>query len=308
MESELIFDGKTYISATRASRNFGYNPDYIGQLCRKGLIECRRVGRLWFVNPESLKIHEIEAVASKKQKIESRIAAKGHNTFVRGLVKEPTVSANTFKAAFKSANYDYKDFYSHLDSAKGASFAKQLTVGIVSLMLVFGFASNVVSFRSLEITKFYLSNNTLNTTFSYLKSFGNQTGESISYQANIFQSSSQTLVQGFSNLRNLVSNKTKTFFGFLKTDFKLVLSGDQRSEVESRKSSNTRESGLVVVPSTGDSELDSKVKDYVQTSFSDETKIVPDEFGNSGVIKPVFRSEEEQEYVYILVPVDDSGG
>src|SRR3989344_3494918 len=46
-----------FIPARDASKLSGYDPDYIGQLCRGGKLECKRVGRGWFVNEKSLVSH-----------------------------------------------------------------------------------------------------------------------------------------------------------------------------------------------------------------------------------------------------------
>lgn len=54
---EVLLQNKKFISAKRASKVFGYAPDYIGQLCRMNKIECTRMGRTWFVNEESLRGH-----------------------------------------------------------------------------------------------------------------------------------------------------------------------------------------------------------------------------------------------------------
>jgi hypothetical protein len=47
---ELIFAGNKYISSKRASKLTGYTTDYIGQMCREDKINCRLVGRNWYVN------------------------------------------------------------------------------------------------------------------------------------------------------------------------------------------------------------------------------------------------------------------
>ncbi|MBI4068343.1 helix-turn-helix domain-containing protein, partial [Candidatus Kaiserbacteria bacterium] len=39
-----------FISAKEAAREFGYNPDYVARLCRKGKFESRRQDRQWYVN------------------------------------------------------------------------------------------------------------------------------------------------------------------------------------------------------------------------------------------------------------------
>ncbi len=50
-------NGRTYISARRASEVSGYNSDYLGQLCRERKIKGTRVGRGWFIDSESLQGH-----------------------------------------------------------------------------------------------------------------------------------------------------------------------------------------------------------------------------------------------------------
>lgn len=53
-------DGKSYISANRASKLSGYNQDYVGQLARSGQIDSRQVGSRWYINQESLLAHKEE--------------------------------------------------------------------------------------------------------------------------------------------------------------------------------------------------------------------------------------------------------
>jgi len=58
MNSELSFDGKTYVSVSRASKKLGYTADYIGQLCRAGKIDAKMIGRTWYVEWDSLRNHK----------------------------------------------------------------------------------------------------------------------------------------------------------------------------------------------------------------------------------------------------------
>lgn len=51
---ELIFAGNKYISSKRASKVTGYTTDYIGQICRADKIECRLVGRNWYIKEKDL--------------------------------------------------------------------------------------------------------------------------------------------------------------------------------------------------------------------------------------------------------------
>ncbi|MSU56438.1 MAG: hypothetical protein EXS51_04015, partial [Candidatus Taylorbacteria bacterium] len=54
---DLTFDGKNFIPTKKAVELSGYSTDYIGQLCRGGKLECKMVGRLWYVAEDSLKNH-----------------------------------------------------------------------------------------------------------------------------------------------------------------------------------------------------------------------------------------------------------
>lgn len=54
---ELIFAGNKYISSKRASKITGYTTDYIGQMCRGEKLDCRLVGRNWYINQKDVMEH-----------------------------------------------------------------------------------------------------------------------------------------------------------------------------------------------------------------------------------------------------------
>ncbi len=64
-----------------------------------------------------------------------------------------------------------------------------------------------------------------------------------------------------------------------------------------------KKEGLVVIPSAGrgKQELD-EIKESIKASFSDEVRVIPED-ENSGIIVPIFREREGQEYIYLMVPV-----
>lgn len=59
-DSMLSFEGKDYISASRAAKLTGYNQDYVGQLARGGKIPSRQIGNRWYVDRDALTAHKAE--------------------------------------------------------------------------------------------------------------------------------------------------------------------------------------------------------------------------------------------------------
>jgi len=59
--------------------------------------------------------------------------------------------------------------------------------------------------------------------------------------------------------------------------------------------------GVIVIPS---SEKDEEIKQKIKASFSDEVRVTPRD-KTSGIIIPKFREREGQEYLYIMVPVNE---
>src|SRR4051812_41884706 len=54
MSDDLHFGGVRYISASDAAEQVGFTRDYISKLCRDGKVQARRIGKNWFVEPDSL--------------------------------------------------------------------------------------------------------------------------------------------------------------------------------------------------------------------------------------------------------------
>ncbi len=76
MSDEISVEGKEYVSSKKASRTTGYSQDYIGQLARKGVIDARRVGGLWYILMDSLELHKkrSEEFSPEPPKRDSEIA------------------------------------------------------------------------------------------------------------------------------------------------------------------------------------------------------------------------------------------
>jgi len=64
------------------------------------------------------------------------------------------------------------------------------------------------------------------------------------------------------------------------------------------------EEGAIVVPYP--KEKTAEVKGKLETAFSDKVEIKPDESGRAGIIKPLIKEAAAQEYLYLIVPVNET--
>ncbi len=64
------------------------------------------------------------------------------------------------------------------------------------------------------------------------------------------------------------------------------------------------EEGAVIVPFP--EEKTAEVKGKLERAFSDKVEVEPDETGRIGVIRPLIKEAEAQEYLYLIVPVDET--
>jgi len=68
MEESLIFDGKRFITTAEAGKYLSCTSDYIASFCRAGELVCKRVGKSWFVEEDSLLEFKEKKELEKKEK------------------------------------------------------------------------------------------------------------------------------------------------------------------------------------------------------------------------------------------------
>lgn len=102
MKDSFIFEGKKYISARRASEISDYSSDYIGQLCRAEKLDCRMIGRSWFVTEESIRLHQANVLHDEiyRNRIEN---LKGAKKVAKPSAKVTAVSADSAGSAGSAA-------------------------------------------------------------------------------------------------------------------------------------------------------------------------------------------------------------
>lgn len=321
MGSELIFEGKKYISAIRASSISGYNSDYIGQLCRKNLIDCRRVGRSWFVSEESLHTHKATASLTPRGRIpmyqKNSDVRAGFNSAGAGIATMPSPIANPLgfnfspEMAYKSFHQAAVNFLDRREEKRQAdAFTRKIIGGVAVVMLLMVFVvpgvmggNSGLSFLSqinLGAAQAGVLSTQVSGSVAHIKSYRAELLSSVVYSSQIFSNIGESMDRGMSHVVNGVHSRFTRISGFLAV-------ASQKFGFWSEDGKNRDRDGFVVVPS-GSDEVNAKVKEYVENNFSDETEVVADETGNSGLIKPVFKNESDQEYVYVMVPVKEADG
>lgn len=89
---KISFGNRDYVKASEIARHFKYTQDYVGQLCRGDKVDARLVGRVWYVNLESVK--EYRKTKHSTQKKTVKVVSKPRTPRKRSAVN-PVVRAKT---------------------------------------------------------------------------------------------------------------------------------------------------------------------------------------------------------------------
>lgn len=71
---KISFGNKEYVKASVVAKKFRYTQDYVGQLCRGKKVDARLVGRVWYVEPESVVAYRKSKHTDKKDSSSVTIA------------------------------------------------------------------------------------------------------------------------------------------------------------------------------------------------------------------------------------------
>lgn len=75
---------------------------------------------------------------------------------------------------------------------------------------------------------------------------------------------------------------------------------------QGKTATDTANPGLVLTPSSGSGKQDDLTKANIRDSFSDEVRVAADQSGTAGVVTPIFKSAKGKDFIYVMVPVNDS--
>lgn len=288
MKDSIILEGKIYISARRAAKIINYAQDYIGQLCRAGKLDSKMVGRSWFVTEESLLAHRESAVDATQERI-SKIVQEAQLENIKSQIEVNKSKNTTF--TYESEKTPLlppivKNAPTHFSIPKNpiqvfpSPISKNLTASTISLF------SPTSSLVALSLIALIVGGSIF--TLSILTS-------------NNSRSSSNSHASLASVLENTIDNVAQMFGITLHNPSREIAS---HSEVNLNSEISSNFNGIGVVPSISLTQ-DEIEKNKIKNSFSDEVTIQPDTSGTSGVITPVFKKTNGDDFVYVLVPVKD---
>lgn len=339
MNGDLYFDGKQYISSSRAAKISGYVNDYIGQLCRDGKLECRMVGRSWYVSLDSLISHK----SSNGGNIKSR-AKKNFSRVTNSEFSEPESLPSEQISGFSVVISKVGDVDQIGLDVGNSVRADEISIPInISTEVQNRVEKNILYSKSNDNVKHVSAHASCHTAFE--KKFPKLVGITIAflfaisvfgsflnsnYQMQLaYREIGSSIEETFSAVLNnnnylfaSATQGTHSAFDRLAINFYetvsnvlfdtqsqiLALLGHEKTPVaasphiaQAPQNSNDGQ-GMVVVPvdeRTNQDEVIAKIKD----SFSDEVQVVPKQDGVSGVITPVFRRATNDNYLYVLVPI-----
>ncbi len=325
-ESESVEQTTPFISTKRASEISNYSPDYIGQLCRSEKLDCRMVGRSWFVTEESLNLYKVNVLHDEvyRNRIENLRGKKskditGEEIGAQVPDPQPSLSEQFISSEMRSFLAS-KMTYEHADDPLLPAlnkYADKTTEGALSDSTeIVGGAMIPIKTPYTNLARSIILKRALRPAVMiamFLVVFG---GTTIVF--NKIKNSSNISVAKISELNATILDAFKSTSSFLQREYDGLLAlfkyrselalnttddGAEISDVETP--TNNPSQGIAIVPSTGLAADDEAAKQKIQDSFSDQIEVHPDNSGTSGIITPVFRTTKGNDFVYVLVPINE---
>lgn len=328
MRNSLILQDKNYISARRVHELFGYTSDYVGQLCRAGKLDCKMVGRSWFVTEESIVNHKLvvsEVLKNKNNKEKTKVIKKVK------IVSEPVVEKSVEKVAEKvvvqsipllcapivipiatpiTAPIEFHPItlvpgsfalpYSISESFIIASEYPKIDKEIKKVT----FVSPVKTYAGVGVFVLafvFVAQSVLFPNFN-IGSSAKTLSQNIS-NSSIATASVASVSSAFSSSREVFSKVVSFFTTIPHMAFEIFDSISSKVAVTEEETPAPGFNGLAVAPASGRADQDEVIKQRIRDSFSDEVKVSPDKSGTAGVITPVFKKSTSDDFLYVLVPV-----
>ncbi len=259
-------DSKKRISSKQAALLSGYAADYIGQLCRGGKLDAVMIGKTWFVVEESLKGHMEKIRAEEEAKRISKIE-KRNEKIVEKKESEQLSLENIAKKSNDVMIGRLAASLNVLDIRKNT--AESLTSKLSMRTVADDFIKRSLLTRAMIVSAFVM------------------------------------LVGVGIYVAMEIPNEHAVDPG-QQVAASIVPYPDIPYSVENSAETVPASRGIAVIPTSGSKAKDEEMKAAIKESFSDQVTVTPDARGESGVITPVFKNGKGNDFIYVMVPVDNS--
>ena len=275
MGSGIYVKGQKYVSSKDAGTISGYTLEQVETLCQKGELRSQFFGNVRFVEEYSFLEH---------------LKRNFHNK--ENIQKEKLEINKNLEERF-------------ISSDMGRFMMVIGGICVIVLFAIFAGGSFRGGIQNLKITvtnipSSYNSTKFINNNFGMMAVVGggnNTTKENVEISSQTFYDSMVIVIRGMHDL-------------ILKID-----NTEQKEEVEKKETQQYKtdtsqmaaplnDKGIVITPSK-DKQTDTETIEQIKNTFSDEVRIIPDGSGKSGIIQPIFRDKKGDEYIYVLVPIQE---
>jgi hypothetical protein len=327
MKDTLILEHKIFISAKRAVQISGYTSDYIGQLCRAGKLDCKMVGKSWFLTEESLQNYRL---STKQESVLEDKPNTSQNSSTTPVTSDSVILDRmnfiSAKRAAEISGYtpDYVGQLCRLGKLESRRVGKAWFVSEKSLL------NHCVSIAQeqemhhtekrdtmqvqttpihLPLTQVSVSAPVKSSEVIYPKKV---TFDNLREKSNVLSVAQFSrisilfvilLIVALFLFQYLFTSRIFTTTSTPKLTANLFSGDVQQAVVKDVEKSPPIFNGVAVIPSSGSVSQDEVLKEKIQDSFSDEVLVKPDKSGTTGVITPIFKKTKGNDFVYVMVPV-----
>ena len=275
MGSGIYVKGQKYVSSKDAGTIGGYTLEQIETLCQKNELRFQFFGNVQFIEVYSLIEH-----------------------FKRNFHNKENIQKEKLEI-----NKDLEERF--ISSDMGRFMMVISGICVVVLFVIFAGGSFRGGIQNLKITvtnipSSYNSTKFINNNFGMMAVVGggnNTTEENVEISSQTFYDGMVIVIRG---MHDLILKMHDT-----EQKEEIERKETQQHETDtSQMAASSNDKGIVITPSK-DKQTDADTIEQIKNTFSDEVRIIPDESGESGIIQPIFRDKEGDEYIYVLVPIQE---
>ena len=291
-----------YISLQEATKHCNYSQEYLSLRARQGRLKAVKIGRNWVTKGEWL-----EEYLGRVEEHNNSLVAKRVAEARRKALPPENLPIGEFDELAPARLMGAHERLSTLRFG--------FTCVMISLVLV---AGSFFAFQLIQ-SKFSLESVTKDTpSFLYVRSEAGDivirevedssqnwvivskggSGEAWRHTMDIFKGDIHWLGRQISVLAKKIKEIPRKIVQRLNKSISRLWEEPEKVAEEEVLPSPGERKGMVVIPSTGRNE---EVKEEIKAAFSDEVRVEPED-KTSGIIIPIFKKGEGEEYMYVLVP------